>query len=617
MDPPSPSAEEEEDDTNSEISNPPEIPDWELELGLPQFSDPFIQKYLDGRDALIEQEKTSRSDSSFRARLTPLAAEACAIVSRIRAREHRTLWRTATHGDTGSDAEVGREGEGHGSDDGAFAGMPFHLSRERMQTSKLWGIVRRMPKGALLHAHFDAMISLDWLIERVLETEGMAIRADGDLSSGRKREGDTGISFQFVKSGLKQEGAAAAEIWSPGYEKGSYVAVGGAADAFPEGGRDGFKKWLMGRCSITMEESLDYRKGIDEIWGKFTSIFPIIGSMIFYEPIFRAAIQMFLHELVADGIRWVDFRLSFVFQYWRAGAERGEKGYAEMFKVFAEEVKKFQGGEDGRGFWGCRFIWTGLRRLDKRGIIDDMLECIAMKKAFPDLISGYDLVGQEDAGRPLKELVPELFWFKKRCMEEGVDVPFYFHAGECLGDGDSTDQNLFDAILLGTRRIGHGFSLYKHPLLIEMVKQKGILVECCPISNEILRLTHSILSHPLPALLARGVSVALCNDDPAILGHTQNGSTHDFWQALHGWENVGLAGLGSIAEDSVKYAAYTPDQSTREWIKDIKDGLHGQGVRGERMREWRKEWEDFCAWIVMNYAGDYGSDNEDDDLVSK
>ena len=77
-----------------------------------------------------------------------------------------------------------------------------------------------------------------------------------------------------------------------------------------------------------------------------------------------------------------------------------------------------------------------------------------------------------------------------------------------------TDNNLFDAILLKTRRIGHGFSLYKHPKLIDMVKEKQILIESCPISNEVLRYSASIMSHPLPALLARGVKASLSNDDP-------------------------------------------------------------------------------------------------------
>lgn len=234
-----------------------------------------------------------------------------------------------------------------------------------------------------------------------------------------------------------------------------------------------------------------------------------------------------------------------------------------------------------------------------------MKQCVAMKKQFPDLICGYDCVGQEDGGRPLADLTPELFWFKKRCMEHGVDIPFFFHAGECLGDGDETDNNLFDAILLGTRRIGHGFSLYKHPVLIEMVKTKRILIESCPISSEVLRLTSSIKAHPLPALLARGVPCSLSNDDPGVLGYGVSGVTHDFWQALQGWENLGLEGLGSLAENSVRWASYT-DQSTKDWNKDVADGKHGQGLRAERLRTWTEQWNEFCEWVVMEYAIEYG-----------
>ena len=136
-----------------------------------------------------------------------------------------------------------------------------------------------------------------------------------------------------------------------------------------------------------------------------------------------------------------------------------------------------------------------------------MQKAIQRKQNFPELFSGYDLVAQEDLGRPLTDLAPELLWFQSQMESLNLQMPFFFHAGECLGTGNDTDHNLFDAILLGTRRIGHGFSLYKHPLLIDLVKEKKILVESCPISNEVLRLCGSVMSHPLPALLARGVAV--------------------------------------------------------------------------------------------------------------
>jgi adenosine deaminase CECR1 len=183
---------------------------------------------------------------------------------------------------------------------------------------------------------------------------------------------------------------------------------------------------------------------------------------------------------------------------------------------------------------------------DHKNCGKDMKQCIQAKKLYPALLSGYDLVGPEDHGRTLHSLTPELLWFRKQCALEGVNIPFFFHAGECLGDGDSTDHNLFDAILFKTRRIGHGFSLYKHPHLIDLVKKRQILVESCPISNEVLRYSASIMSHPIPALLARGVPVALSNDDPSMMGQEGAVLTPDFWQALQGWDNLGLAGLVGI-----------------------------------------------------------------------
>ena len=35
--------------------------DWERAEGVPALTDPFIQKYLSGRDALVQQEKKQRS----------------------------------------------------------------------------------------------------------------------------------------------------------------------------------------------------------------------------------------------------------------------------------------------------------------------------------------------------------------------------------------------------------------------------------------------------------------------------------------------------------------------------------------------------------------------------
>jgi adenosine deaminase CECR1 len=349
------------------------------------------------------------------------------------------------------------------------------------------------------------------------------------------------------------------------------------------------------------EHSYHHYHGVDAIWAIFTTTFPVINSILMYEPIFRACFRRILGQLAADGIRYVEFRIAFVFAWRKKGKDQPEDGYDDWCRTVEEEVQRFKQTEEGKSFYEARIIWTTIRRFANKEIVDTMKECIETKHAFPDLICGFDLVGQEDLGRPLKDLVPVLFWFRKRCAEEGVDIPFFFHAGECLGDGDATDHNLFDAILLGTRRIGHGFSLYKHPLLIDLVKEKKIMVECCPISNEILRLASSIKTHPLPALLARGVAVSLCNDDPAILGHGKNGLTHDFWQALQGLQNIDLAGLAMMVQNSIRWSCYE-DQSTSEWKHDVEQGILGEGLKAARLREWHTEFEKFCEWVVLEFA---------------
>jgi adenosine deaminase CECR1 len=543
-----------------------------------------------------------------------MAQEACAIVSQIRFQEQQTLW-TKEYEDSLLTEHVD-----------VFPGMMFSLAKERMEKSKLWQIVKKMPKGALLHCHLEAMIDLDWALEEAFNTDGVCIIADGPITTEEQRR-KTGFSFTYSKTA--KDGVS---VWSDDYTANTPIPINTAASKFPENGKSGFIEWIRSRVSITASEHLSHHEGPNEVWRKFMSCFPILGSLMYYEPIFRKFVRRMCKQLLDDGVYYVDMRSAFYTPYRCLGKEDWDEDWFHMLEHMEDEIEKFKKTEEGKDFWGARMIWTTIRFLNKKQTVESTLipypphlpsfrapstdlsagmkQCIEMKIEFPDLIAGYDVVGQEDLGRPLADLAPELFWFRKACAQEGVDIPFFFHAGETLGDGDKIDENLFDAILLGTRRIGHGFSLYKHPLLIDMVKEKKILIESCPVSNEVLRLCGSIMSHPLPALLARGVPCSLCNDDPTILGQGESGMSHDFWQALQGWENLGLEGLGSLAENSVRWASLE-DYSAKDWTQDIKDGSMGKGTRAARLKEWMRKWEGYCAWIVEEFGVDENLEPEE------
>ena len=535
-------------------------------------------------------------DQSFREALSPMARQACAIVSQIRFEELQTIWSGQTNGD-----------EGLSAPDELFPGMMFTHAKSKMEKTKLFDIVRHMPKGAILHCHFEAMLDPEWLFREALSTDNMHIMAPSSLDTPAKRAKDI-VSFDWTRERSRPE----MSLWSSNYEPNALVPLKQAAADFPEGGQEGFIKWLVSRTTITPGESIEHHQGIKAVWTKFLSCFAIIRTVLWYEPILRKFTTKFLNELAADGIQYADVRMAFAFQYRKLESETDEEGYVEAMKVFEEEVKKFQGSEAGKNFWGARLIWTTIRSFDDQTIVKSMEEAIETKLALPDLVTGYDLVGFEEAGRPLADLVPLLLYFRKLCAENQVNLPFYFHAGETATSGTETDQNLFDAVLLGTRRLGHAFSLYKHPVLMNRIKEKNICVECCPVSNEVLRLCASITAHPLPAMLAHGVPVALSNDDPGMLGPGGAGLSHDFWQALQGIESLGMEGLAAMAENSVRFATYE-DQDNREWAEDIKTGPYGTSLRAQRLKEWRHQWEKFAQWVVVEYGVDIDTELEGQD----
>ncbi|KAG4430394.1 hypothetical protein IFR05_014133 [Cadophora sp. M221] len=551
-----------------------------------------VQTFIGNRSELISREKEQRSDYSFRQSLSPTAQKACSIVSKIRLQEHETIWSQRIPSGPGADSE-----------EELFPGMIFNSAKNHMDRTKLWKIVQKMPKGALLHCHLAAMVDLEWLFEQAVQTDGMVVSATEGLCDRLVRgRADVDVKIEFPASceSESEETGEGKGIWEAGYESLRKVPLQSAAESFPNGGKAGFVKWMKDRCCITQTEAVQNHLGVDDIWKKLQAAFMTISPIVYYEPITRKFLRRFLSTAYADGIRWVEMRgMSRRFRL--EGEEEGVENRLQLVRVFREEIGAFMGSEEGRGFWGCRLIWDTLRSFDDEAIIADMKLCMEAKKLYPTLISGYDLVGPEDHGRTLHSLTPILVWFQSQLTLQNLTIPYFLHAGECVGDGDSTDQNLYDAILFKTRRIGHAFSLYKHPLLIDMVKEKQILVESCPVSNEVLRYTASIKMHPLPALLARGVKAAISNDDPALMGQGSASLAHDFWQALQGWENLGLAGLGSLAQNSVCWSAFE-DQTDDEWMEDVSKGASGTGIRAQRIREWNAEWEAFCAWIVKEFG---------------
>ncbi|MFL6261426.1 MAG: adenosine deaminase [Thermoanaerobaculia bacterium] len=126
------------------------------------------------------------------------------------------------------------------------------------------------------------------------------------------------------------------------------------------------------------------------------------------------------------------------------------------------------------------------------------------------------------------------------------------HAGEAAGA-----ESVRQAVLgLGAERIGHGIRAVEDPAVLDLLAERNIPLEVCPTSNLHTSTVRDYRSHPLPALLRRGIRCTLNTDDPSISGLDL---AHEYRVAS---EELGLsaAEVRRMQETAVEAAFLTPEE---------------------------------------------------------
>ncbi|WP_079251792.1 adenosine deaminase [Streptomyces sp. MP131-18] len=153
----------------------------------------------------------------------------------------------------------------------------------------------------------------------------------------------------------------------------------------------------------------------------------------------------------------------------------------------------------------------------------------------PEGLVAFGLAGPE-IGWPRPQFKP----YFDRAIAEGLhSVP---HAGETTGP-----ETIRDALTaLRAERIGHGISAARDPELMALLAERGIPLEVCPTSNVATRAVPSLAEHPLPALVAAGVTVTINSDDPPMFGTDLN-NEYAVAARLLGLDAAGVAALAKNA----------------------------------------------------------------------
>ncbi|XP_058461403.1 adenosine deaminase 2-like [Malaya genurostris] len=397
---------------------------------------------------------------------------------------------------------------------------------ERFNESKLYQFIQRLPKGAVLHAHDTAIGSID-LIVKATYRKNLWQKGGFDASDDPEFifsvEQPLGDDWKLV-SDLREEMSA-------------FVYDSKIRKLFD---------------LYTANPTITY-KSINDVWGRFQDIFVTLNPIITYEPVWRQYFYDSLQELYDDNVQYLEFRGVLPPVYDLTGKIYSPE---EIIQIHVDETDKFK--QSHPQFIGVKFIYAPARFANDT-IFDGYIEIAkSLHGKFPNFVAGFDLVGQEDTGRPLIDFVPQLLMLPD-------SVRFFFHAGETNWYGMRTDQNMIDAILLGTQRIGHGFALLKHPNLMKIVKRRQICVEINPISNQVLKLVDDYRNHPAVVFFSDNYPVVVSSDDPSFWRASP--LSHDFYMAFVGIASAhhDLRLLKKLAINSLEYSAM--NQTEKETAK--------------------------------------------------
>ena len=226
-----------------------------------------LSEYLADRDKLMKQDRALRVDAVKLDDLTPTEAAAEQIVRDMRAEEAVSVW------------GVEREGIEH-----PFPGMEFLTSRSVIMRTKVFNVlhkvssgcllsnlvavlsefVSKMPKGGLLHAHLDATVDVNFLLNRILEQEALYIRASAPLTTLSPTANVLPEFSPFAQSEVKL--SAVQSLTDVSYD-GGWIPVNVARDAFsPElGGPEGFDKWYVASTTINPAEAYGTHKTVAKV----------------------------------------------------------------------------------------------------------------------------------------------------------------------------------------------------------------------------------------------------------------------------------------------------------------------------------------------------------------
>ena len=174
-----------------------------------------------------------------------------------------------------------------------------------------------------------------------------------------------------------------------------------------------------------------------------------------------------------------------------------------------------------------------------------------MRPDFPSIV-GIGLGGDER--RAGSEAFRSLY-----AEAAGAGLRLTNHAGETTGP-----EAIWEALSIGSERIGHALSAFKDPALVDELRTRKIALELNPTSNVRTGVCASFAEHPLRRYFDAGLLVTLNSDDPAFFGS----DVANEYLLAHTVQGFTREELRRLAANSIR-ASFLPEPAKAAWLVRI------------------------------------------------
>jgi adenosine deaminase CECR1 len=412
----------------------------------------------------------------------------------------------------------------------------FLAAKAAIESTGLLQLLRRMPKGGVLHIHTLSAGRASWVVENAASRPDCYVYWGDD--GGEHLKGQLG----FYLRGSQPAG------FRPVREVRGEVAD--------------FDRQLLDLVTLGADDA-----GAPDVRKRFTDVLRRLRGFLRYRPVFMEYYREAFQTLLADNVQYVELRAGIGPLYDLNGNTWTPEESVDLFQKIRDEVRVTHPEFD------LKLILAYYREESRASVWDNLQQAVKLRTAYPNFVVGFDLAGEDGTGRTALYYLDD--WLRLRTLEaNGVSLPLYFHDGE---DDWPDDENLYDAYLLRCRRIGHGFSLFRSPRLEQATTEANIPLEVCPLGSQILGLAPDLRNHPAGGYLRRGVPCVIGSDDPGVFGY--EGLSYDFWAAMVAWK-LDLRALKKLAINSIDYSAMNPQE---------KENV---------MSAWNKRWSTFIGLVL-------------------